>query len=597
MRRRLFIRRFTIYFSMIMIPLSLTLFIYSTLTKQEQIKEAQQTTLKSLNNVENSINLLLENATYQRDLFTGAPRLMTALKKILNKNTMTYTDVVIVDCINILNNKSINSNLNIHSVYLSIDNSNRFLDSDGGIQNLDNFSDKEWHNIYKNYDKNQKTWTYRRTLFEYNRPIDIITVFLRLSNARGVIVVNLFQDRLQTMLEQTLFNAKEVVFMLNSNNEVILTNNTKPDYNNSLVSYLNESDALSNLERMVPTKIKLNDKTYFATVTPGSEYGFYLLSIIEESNYYTLSSFFNTTFVLQAISAIIIALIISFFVTLKNIRQFYNLFHVLNDAENGIYNREEQPRYIMDEYDLIINNVVKTFISNESLKNELAVKSHLKTKIELAALQLQINPHFLFNSLQLLDTQAYNQTNCHTELNVTIQNLSSILKYALGSPQDAISLGEDLDQVHSYADINYKRYPNMFMLYYDYDEEVLNYYVFRLLLQPIIENSIYHGIRPLNHSRTGLIKVKIYSRESYLHFYIIDNGVGIEKDKLQELRILLNSSEINTNHIGISNTNSRLIMYFGDDSRIKVYSKHGIGTMTHFMIPKILNKDQFNILL
>ncbi len=595
MRRRLFIRRFALYFLMIILPLALTLYVYSTITKQQQIEKAQQTTLQSLKSVEDSLSLSLQNATYQRNLFTGAPRLMTALKKILTKNTLSYSDVVIIDCIKILINKSTNINLNIHSVYLSIDNSNRFLCSDSGIQLLGSIPDAEWHDLYISHDKSEKTWTCQRTYYEYDRPIKLISVYLRLYNAKGVIVVNLYQDRLQSMMNQVYFNHNEAVFLLNTDYEPLLANNIGTEYLDNFNKNINGKVDLSALDTMIPSKIRIGNANYYATLTPTSEYGFHLLSLIKENDYYTLSSFFNTTFVLQAISAIIIALIIALFVTFKNIKQFYNLFHVLNDAENGIYHTQEYPRYIYDEYDLIINNVVKTFISNESLKSELAEKQYLKTKIELTALQLQINPHFLFNSLQLLDNQAYGLTSGYTELNITIQKLSGILKHALGSPQEAVTLREDLKQVHSYTDINYKRYPNMFILYYDFEEDVLDYYVFRLILQPLIENSIYHGIRPLNCSRSGLIKVKIYSREDYLHFYIIDNGVGIEKDKLQQMRLLLNNSEISTNHIGLSNTNNRLVMYFGEGSRINIMSKYNMGTLIHFKIPQITQKEEFHL--
>lgn len=95
MRKRLFLRRFFLYFSVIALPLVLTLFVYSSLSKQTQKEKAQQTTLRSLTLVSDSLSLSLNNATYQRDLFTGTPRLMSSLKKIILKNTMTYSDVIL----------------------------------------------------------------------------------------------------------------------------------------------------------------------------------------------------------------------------------------------------------------------------------------------------------------------------------------------------------------------------------------------------------------------------------------------------------------------------------------------------------------------
>lgn len=595
MRKRLFLRRFFLYFSVIALPLVLTLFVYSSLSKQTQKEKAQQTTLRSLTLVSDSLSLSLNNATYQRDLFTGTPRLMSSLKKIILKNTMTYSDVILFNCIKILINISINSNLNIHSVYLSIDNTDRFINSDSGIQTLKDFKDQQWHDLYTSHDRNDKIWTCNRTYYEYGRPIQLVSVFLRLNNARGVIVVNLYPDRLQAMINQTVFNQKEAVFLLNSDEEILLSNDAGTDYINKNGYSILDKITSTDFKTLKPTKFKIEGKTYFATLTPETEYGYYLLSLIEEKDYYTLSTYFSTTFIILAICAVIMSLVTSLYVTVKNVHQFYYLFDILNDAEHGKLIRQEQPKYLMDEYSLIINNVIKMFINNENLKSELAEKQHLKIKTELTALQLQINPHFLFNSLQLLDNQAYSLTNQYTELNTTIQKLSSILKYALRSPQEVVTLREDLEHIHSYADVNYKRYPDMFILYFDYEEEVLDSFIFRLLLQPLIENSLYHGIRPLNHYRKGLIKLKIYRRDGYLHFYIIDNGVGIEKDRLKEIRLIFGQTDLTASHIGLTNTNSRLVLYFGSESKIHITSKCGSGTIIHFKIPQITEKGDLKL--
>lgn len=580
---------------MIILPIAFTLFIYSSFSKQSQMEKAQQTTLHSLESVDTAIQLSLENATYQRNLFTGVPRLMMSFKKILLKDTMSYSDVVIYESIKTLTSKSLSSNLNIHSLYLSLDDTDRFYCSDRGIQTLENFPDKDWRGLYTSHDPDEDVWTCRRTYYEYNRPVELISVYLRLINARGVIVVNLYPERLQNMVDKIQFNGNEAVFLLNSEQEQLLTNAAAGSYGNGFKEKLEAYIDLDNMESMVPQRVQIDGEKYYATVTSDSNYGYRILSVVKERDYYTFFSYFNTTFLLQAVSAVVIALVISLFVTLKNINQFYYLFGVLQDAEQGVFHKQKRPRFMLDEFDLIINNVIKTFVRNENLQKELSEKQYHQTKTELTALQLQINPHFLFNSLQLLDNQAYRITNSYTELNITIQKLSAILKYTLSSPQEPVTLREEIQQVQSYADINYKRYQNMFILYYDYSDNILDCHVFRLLLQPLIENSLYHGIRPLNHQRTGLIKIKIYDRGDNLHFRIIDNGVGAEKSEIQRLRMTLNHSDMKSNHIGLSNTNARLLLYFGGRSRLHIQSKYGKGTSVSFKIPKIVDKTDFHL--
>ena len=108
--------------------------------------------------------------------------------------------------------------------------------------------------------------------------------------------------------------------------------------------------------------------------------------------------------------------------------------------------------------------------------------------------------------------------------------------------------------------------------------------VIHLILQPLLENSLHHGIKEL--PRKGLIKIRILKRSSRVHISVIDNGIGMEKAYLKSLRESLTRTEFGENrHIGIYNTNLRLILTYGPESALKIQSRAGWGTIIHFSLP------------
>ena len=124
-------------------------------------------------------------------------------------------------------------------------------------------------------------------------------------------------------------------------------------------------------------------------------------------------------------------------------------------------------------------------------------------------------------------------------------------------------------------------FPTVFIYFEEIDNSVLPHAFKRLLLQPLLENSISHGLRPGN--RQGMVKIKIFKRDDWIHISITDNGVGIPKDKLQKLRSDLMSDA--SMRIGLDNVNKRLTLTYGSESALHIYSKEGLGTCVFFRIP------------
>ena len=272
-------------------------------------------------------------------------------------------------------------------------------------------------------------------------------------------------------------------------------------------------------------------------------------------------------------------LLLAYFTTKRNFRQLYDVVEVFHEAENGVYPTEPKTE-MRDEYDVILNNIIYLFLQTVRLNASLVQKQHEQEVAELTAHQLQINPHFLFNTLQNVQMEIRKLGQDTGEVNRILDYLSDILKYALADPMKKISLREEVQYLKKYVAIQSFRFGERFIAYYEIEEDLMDLRVFRLMLQPLVENSILHGIR--QKESTGYVKVQIFKREGNIHFRVVDNGVGMTKQELSDLKNSM--KEVNVYHIGLANVNSRLKLHFGEGAGIAIRSKKNWGCVMEFVL-------------
>ena len=273
--------------------------------------------------------------------------------------------------------------------------------------------------------------------------------------------------------------------------------------------------------------------------------------------------------------------ILAYATTKRTFSQLHYMIQVFHDAESGIY--PSQPRQEMkDEYDVIMNNIIYLFLQTVKLNGDLLQKQHEKQVAELTALQLQINPHFLFNTLQTVELEIRKPEASREAAKRVLNDLSDILKYALANPLETISLKQEIEYLKKYVAIQKFRFGDRFIMYYEIEEGLLEFQVFRLMLQPLVENSILHGIR--YSKERGYIKLQIFGRRGRVYFRVVDNGEGMTKEECRNLRESIKVNQLT--HIGLSNVNSRLILHFGMESGLRIRSKKGMGCVMEFSLPK-----------
>lgn len=209
-----------------------------------------------------------------------------------------------------------------------------------------------------------------------------------------------------------------------------------------------------------------------------------------------------------------------------------------------------------------------------------------KTKLELMTLELQINPHFLYNTLSLISSKAY--VNEQPEIEEVTKYLSELLRFNLKEKQ-MVNISEELEQVKRYLQIQKMGLSREFIVVYDVDERFNKQCILKATIQPLVENAIVHGFQ--NKSEYDLLKISAISDGSDLIIGVTDNGKGINEAKVKEINELLKQPidvhllSDGKRHIGLVNVHYRLCQKFGEKYGLLLESIEGIGTTVYIRLP------------
>lgn len=228
--------------------------------------------------------------------------------------------------------------------------------------------------------------------------------------------------------------------------------------------------------------------------------------------------------------------------------------------------------------DLELGNGLAKLMSTQLTLGKLEQNKSLLARAELNALQSQINPHFLFNSLTVIGSLC--RTN-NEKARKLILNLSDVFRKTLNVSKNLVTLSVELEHVKTYVEIEKARFGDKLEFKYEtkYNDELL---LPPLTLQPLVENAIKHGLLPRDEG--GLVSITVEECEGNLMIKVVDNGVGMSKEIAMKL---LSESEDDGDSIGFRNVNARLIATFGEASRLKVFSEKNFGTTISFIIPRL----------
>jgi two-component system sensor histidine kinase YesM len=222
----------------------------------------------------------------------------------------------------------------------------------------------------------------------------------------------------------------------------------------------------------------------------------------------------------------------------------------------------------------------------KQLMQEIILEQEAKRKSEFKALQAQINPHFLYNTLDSIVWMNENQK--HEGVTTMVAALAKFFRVSISRGNEIISVSDEIEHARSYLTIQEVRYKDKFDFIIDAEPEVLKYKTLKLILQPIIENAIYHGINQLHEK--GKIKIKVSIENDNILFSVTDNGYGIRPSVLKNILVMESQNE-QTSGVGLKNVNERIKLCYGREYGIEINSELDIGTTVNIRIPLTGNYD------
>ena len=205
----------------------------------------------------------------------------------------------------------------------------------------------------------------------------------------------------------------------------------------------------------------------------------------------------------------------------------------------------------------------------DKLIQEVYVAQLSQKEMELEAMVNQINPHFLYNVFQLIQTEAVMSDN--EAIEEMIQKLSEMLRYTMERKRDKVTIREEVAYIENYLDFYKERFENRFKYKIEYEKDVLEYPTIKFILQPVVENCFKHGFK--NITSGGIIEISIWKEGEFICFSVYDNGAGITLEKLDKLQTELKNDS--AAGIGIMNTNNRLKIVYGALCGITFDSEEG----------------------
>lgn len=465
----------------------------------------------------------------------------------------------------------------IDSIYIYSEQTDTVIMDNNSIP-LSDLSDTDWINAYRAVTSPKGT-IIPRSNNVYPQLITIIKPIYVADEKKGAIIMNINAQSIYNSMLYQQYKDGRLFFLVNADNKIIISSelsyfNTYPDDIG-----LNTLTIESNPKNSV---YEINDKNYVVLSGDSS------ISDYKYISAYPLELYEHklSTMKLQIIGILLLLMIIIFILAyVASVRSYSPLNEIISFLDNS-----QPPADSIEEEDknelMYIINSIQTHINDKTKMAEiLEERMKLLRKSQYDMLQTQINPHFLYNTLETINWMAYNMSNSENPVSKSLINLASFFRNTLTSGY-FVSIENEIKYTNEYVNILALRYGDLFDIEWDIDESILSYTIIKICLQPIIENAVYHGIKQKNDK--GLIKIKGLCDDNNIILIVSDDGVGIEKDALDELNKTLSETSFTNekSHIGLSNVNQRIKIIFGDSYGIHVESTVGVGTDVYVTIPK-----------
>ncbi len=411
---------------------------------------------------------------------------------------------------------------------------------------------------------------------------DIITLGMPIVDKKdgkisGVVLVDILQSKILEIINSRLGKSGYFIIMDQHNNIIL-----QPDVDTELVAIDEIKNKIGQINDGETHTFNLQ-KAMIVTKSSGIT-GWKLVGIIPASELQANSAMIGWIIALAVIVIVFFSAFIAWRLSSSVSLPIKKMTKLMKKVEEGDLNinidlkGEDEIVQLGHSFNHMIGEI------NELMQKVYTEQTNLR-KAEFRALQAQINPHFLYNTLDSIIWLA--RENKNHDIITMISSLTKLFRIGISKGSEMISIEQEIEHVASYLTIQHIRYKNKFNYIIRVDPRINNYLTLKLILQPLVENAIYHGIKM--KKEYGTIRIVGSEQDDCIVFEVSDTGIGMNEEELEKLMEYLNRDDIQESRskgYGIRNVQQRIKIFFGNEYGLHYFSKSGEGTTVIVKIPK-----------
>lgn len=591
---RFFVRSLLINCLLMLIPLLLiSLYSISRTTKESTLEATRKSSL-ILNQADDILETFYTHIDNAYLFFASNPRVTLQLKNAFEEHSLSLDSIKSVENISLNFQNLIYTDGYLRNIYVYYENdynrifvplSSKLISFPPSNENkvLASYHHSGTEDIWMEISDEPLLYTeyqssslliYRKL---YRRTTDV---------QNGLVIFNFSVDKLKNKLHSLLEYEGQQIFMIDSASQLVWP--SSDDF--SKETLLSLSEQMSFADKQPSTKAATQDySSYTATYlhSPRS-YGFSYLLLTPKDKIYETTISLISMYLFITFAAIAVACVIAFFKTQHDYKYLGKIINAFSSPDLAVSMTPASQKRSSSPFEYILLNVIRLFIEQDYLKIQDSEKAAKLQLSKMQALQHQINPHFLHNTLNGIYWESVKLTGSENNCSQMISYLSTIMRYSLSDPQEDVKIQDEINYLKKYLEIMKLRYANKFDVRFCIASDCSAYPIKKMLLQPLVENAIYHGIK--ERSEKGLICISIHRKKERIYFSIYDTGTGIQPEKLASIKGSLgDTTQITNQHIGLVNTNSRLILSYGPASGLHINSHYKDFTVIWFSIPVLFS--------
>jgi two-component system sensor histidine kinase YesM len=550
---------------------------------------------KTLGQVSDSIELIFREADSIALSLSTDPELIGSLEYSLSIGIPTLTDLRKARAVQSVFASAVNSRRYLHSIYAATPGQApvpSFMTSSEGLIARDAFPDASWVEGTGAQADVLQGWSAPRNVrllpgIGYSVPA--MTLYRNLVgpgdlSRRGVLAVNVDLRYIDQMIDQgisSLFTETPgggLVLVHRGTGTALAGRKTTPEETARLLALADGGTFQSS------KPVALGSGRYFASAVVSERFPLAYVLLTPESAFYRIPK----RIILTALGFAVIALAIGGALIVLSTRRNFVLLDGIIDIVEAAGEGRPLPTFQEskhEEIDYVSLSILRTFVEHDYYKVRLSEQELRRRTLELLALQAQMSPHFLFNTLTSISFKAMALTGKPNDLTRMIEHLSGILAYALKDPRKTVSLREEVENARHYLEIQRLRFSGRVGCEWRIDGNALGASCPRLLLQPLLENATEHGRRA--PGTTVNLAVAAALDGDAVRLSVEDDGEGIPPERLAAIRAEAEGEEFSVEHIGLSNTLKRIKLTFGEVSSYDIRSEPGRGTTVEFRFPYV----------